>query len=95
MSNFLNVQLVILGFWLEIHKKLITENAISSNPTAINFIRTSHNSNADYVTDVIQITFLKILSQKLNLAKECWLYRINKNLAREFCCCYKISPINA
>jgi len=34
------VQLVILGFWLEIHDKLITLKMPSSNTTAINFIRT-------------------------------------------------------
>ena len=40
VSKFLNVQLVILGFWLEIRNKLITLKMSSSKTTAINFIRT-------------------------------------------------------
>ena len=40
MSNLFNVQLVILGFWLEIRNKLITLKMPSSNTMAINFIRT-------------------------------------------------------
>ena len=40
MSKFLIVQLVILGFGLEIHNKLITLKKASSNTTAINFVRT-------------------------------------------------------
>ena len=40
MTKFLNVQLVILGFWLEIRNKLITLKMPSSNTIAINFIRT-------------------------------------------------------
>ena len=40
VPKFWNVQLVILGFWLEIRNKLITLKMRSSNTTAINFIRT-------------------------------------------------------
>ena len=40
MSKFLNVQLVILRFWLEIRNTLITLKMPSSNTIAINFIRT-------------------------------------------------------
>ena len=40
VTKFLNVQLVILGFWLEIRNKLITLKMPSSNTIAINFIRT-------------------------------------------------------
>ena len=39
VPKFLNMQLVILGFWLEIHHKLITLKMSSSNTMAINFIR--------------------------------------------------------
>ena len=39
VSNFLNVQLVILGFWLEIRNKLITLKMPSSNTMTITFIR--------------------------------------------------------
>ena len=40
VSTFLNVQLVILRFWLGIRNKLITLKMLGSNTTAINFIRT-------------------------------------------------------
>ena len=40
VSKFLNVQLVILRFWLEIRNNLITLKMPSSNTIAINFIRT-------------------------------------------------------
>ena len=40
VSKFLNVQLVILRFWLEIRNTLITLKMPSSNTIAINFIRT-------------------------------------------------------
>ena len=39
MSKFFNVQLVILGFWLEICNNLITLKMPSSNTTAINYTR--------------------------------------------------------
>ena len=37
--KFLNVQLIILGFWLEIRNKLMTLKMPSSKTTAINFIK--------------------------------------------------------
>ena len=40
VSQCLNVQLVILVFWLQIRNKLITLKMPSSNIPAINFIRT-------------------------------------------------------
>ena len=40
MSKFLNVQLVILRFWLEIRNNLITLKMPSSNTIAVNFVRT-------------------------------------------------------
>ena len=40
VSIFLNVQLVILEFWLEICNKIITLKMPISNATAINFFRT-------------------------------------------------------
>ena len=40
VSTFLNVQLVILRFWLGIRNKLITLKMLGSNTTVINFIRT-------------------------------------------------------
>ena len=40
VSKLLNVQLVILRFWLEIRNTLITLKMPSSNTIAINFIRT-------------------------------------------------------
>ena len=40
VSKFLNVRLIILGFWLEIRNKLITLKMPSSKKMAINFIRT-------------------------------------------------------
>ena len=40
VSKFFNVQLVILGLWLEIRNKLITLKMPSSNTTEINFNKT-------------------------------------------------------
>ena len=40
MPKFLNVQLVILRFWLEIRNNLITLKMPSSNTIAVNFVRT-------------------------------------------------------
>ena len=50
-----------------------------------NLTNTSHYSNKDYNTGVIQITFWTWPYLKSISAKECRLYKINKKRAKEFC----------
>ena len=58
---------------------------LRTNSSKRNLKNTSHYSNNDYATEVIQITFWTWLYLKSILAKECRLYKINKQRAKEFC----------
>jgi len=58
---------------------------LRTNSSKRNLKNTSHYSNKDYATEVIQITFWTWFYLKSILAKDCRLYKINKKRAKEFC----------